>query len=629
MAWPAAGEGGGEEDIGGDTSRRATEGESRRADSGVRLELAPDLLQSIGGGSGRRSEFGFGLGLLFFSDQQSSLKNSFSQSTVSLLDPASGTASTTVLEGDPELNNRKFDFELNLQGTGIFVPIEWTHRNGGRTAALYLGAAEIDVDFDVLGTTEGSALSSSFSGRGPTYLVGLEATACVAGSCKWSSGFGYRYWHLPSLDVARAIPISGPAIEVLEGGVTLSRRTHELSTRVWHGIDTETWSYRPYTGVLYRSTEVEIIDSIRFRDGLDLETAQRTVSRYESDGVLALFGVQAELASLSGSLETFVGSGDHGVRFQFAWKPRYGPIRDAGPTPEASLLEVEGPKLEEYTARQVVIKGAVKRGWPVVVEYKLEQDGFVLLTIKSEQGKEFKYKLRGKKGVARHRIRKLPKKLGLEAGTLTIQAFPRRSRVPVEFEFLGIGVGAGAIASIAVEITKLEPLTISAIRKEEQGAPGGEYVEYEFVSLNEFPAGQVEFYKKEYIPKINYRAKKLAWSWCIRNILNIPIASIAAPSPAEEDEIEGATPPRASRYCSLEKDALCGGRWHGQIGELDCLGRSGKRSTGEVSQGTHIMVIKVWGGDRWIFYPSKKTIEVIEGGASDTVVDGIHGEGAV
>ena len=286
------------------------------------LDLEAALAQQIHYALAKGFPLGIGIGLLSFTDQQGSLQNSFSQSTVTLRDPASGTSDTTILDVDPKLNNRKFDFELDLQGSGIYVPLELARPNGAQSMTLSFGVAETDVNFDVFDETRFSELSSSFGGSDPTYMVGLSGSACVAGGCRWKSGGEYHYWNLPSLDVGRSVPIGAPCIEVLEDSVTLSREAHEFSTRIWHSIDTKMGSYSPYTGVLYRSTTVEIVDNIRFRDGFALETTQRTVSRFESDVVLGIVGVEAELGSLSGRLETVFGDDDYGVRFQVAWSKK-------------------------------------------------------------------------------------------------------------------------------------------------------------------------------------------------------------------------------------------------------------------------------------------------------------------
>ena len=262
--------------------------------------------------------FGFGLGLLAFTDRQGSLRNTLSQSTVTLRDPFGGMA-TTVVDVDTELNNRKFDFELDLKGGGVYVPI--TLRSFGDKGSLILGfeAAETDVSFETFDTTAESVLSSAFTGSGPMYGVELETRVCASPLCRsiWSASYGYRY--LPRLGVDRGLAPGDPRFDVLEDEVAIFREAHEIAIRTSYSLGTGDRLYAPYAGVLYRDVEVEIQDHLRFLDGFEIDRTQETISRFGSGTMLGILGASAQLGSVSGHVESFFGEGDYGVRFQLAW----------------------------------------------------------------------------------------------------------------------------------------------------------------------------------------------------------------------------------------------------------------------------------------------------------------------
>ncbi len=255
----------------------------------------------------------FGLGSLSFFDHLSSLSNTFSQSTVILRDPAAGGLSTTVLDNDPKLNNAKLDFGLDLRGVGAYAAVELPSSPRLGDAALIFEVAWTGLTFDVVDTTVSPPSTSSLEGDGLMVGAGFDVRSGLGG--QWSAAWGYRYRNLSNIDVARSASL-GPPFVVLDDGVSLSWESHELGSRFSYASGPR---YRPYAGVLFRRTEVEIDDRLRFVDGLERETDQRTLSWFDSDVVLGIAGVEAQLSSLAARLESFFGDGDYGVRFQVGW----------------------------------------------------------------------------------------------------------------------------------------------------------------------------------------------------------------------------------------------------------------------------------------------------------------------
>jgi hypothetical protein len=201
---------------------------------------------------------------------------------------------------------------------------------------------------------------------------------------------------------------------------------------------------------------------------LELETEIRSRSRFESDVLRALAGVDVELGrTLAARFESSAGGGDFGVRFQLLWNLwSWTPPTPPPPPPSSPQLldeekrrverleafQADGPEVEKLTSRLFRVRGPVRGNWPVVVDYQLEQDGYLELEIETP-GRRKVYKLRGKTGVRKDPIRLLPRKLGrrLEMALLTARAFARKSREPISFRLYGIGVGEGAVASVAIQ----------------------------------------------------------------------------------------------------------------------------------------------------------------------------------
>ncbi len=540
--------------------------------------------------------FGFGLGLSYYFDRQTSLVSTFDQSTVTLRDLDTGIVDTTVFDVDPKLNNRKLDFELELEGPGLYIPIDLPKIPGIGGGSLYptLGfeVTAADVTFDSVEKARGE-LSSSLGGSGEMFGVGLDLTTRVRSSGKWFAGWSYWFRTLSSIDVGRAVPIGGPKpigevnlglgsrelaaraaadLEILFDKVALSRETHEVSVRTGYAESTGKWYYAPYTGVLFRWTDIEIEDEIRFREpSIGLETTQETMTRFESETVQGIVGFEARLSeSFFGRAESYFGEGDYGTRLQFAWKVGGGPGPSPTDTPPPPPKELEKPHLLTFTSRLLEARGPVRGGWPVVVDYQLERDGFIELEI--DIGSHSKiYRLRGKAGGRKDRIRKLGRKFGREPrmATLTIRAFDKRSRESVNYRFHGLGAGRGAIASTAIKPDGFDPPKIDA----------DQTTSWNFHCLGKFHYIKADVYKR--LVEDKHSGIDLIKSKLIRSM----------------EYGKGVDRLR----CPLTPDTRCAGEWDGRTNPPP-----------QLSVGTHVLTITVSNTDTedWDIVAVPKAVEV-------------------
>lgn len=268
-------------------------------------EPPPWWLAESPGASGAR----FGLGLDFRLDDLDSLLNAALTATVTLRDPEGGS-STQVIPGDPTLNNRKFDYEVEVRSWGAQAPIALPRMplGGGMTLfpSLVVEAAWTEVTFDFRDRTE-PELSTAIAGRGVSWGAGLEAAA-LGREGKWFLGGGYRFRTLPDLDLERSPPFD-PILGVVHDEVRLDQDTHLASLRV--GRVFAGGRVTPWLGVRGRWTELEIDDEASFVSPNGIETDLRTRSRFESDSVLAVAGVDAWLGGhVAGRAEVSYGDGD-------------------------------------------------------------------------------------------------------------------------------------------------------------------------------------------------------------------------------------------------------------------------------------------------------------------------------
>ncbi len=252
---------------------------------------------------------GFSLGLDFHFDDLDSLLNTSAFTAVTLFDGAGGRF-TQVIPGDPGLNNRKFDYRFERRSWGAQGPIAFPRvtLGGGMTLlpSLVVEAAMTEVTFDFRDRTE-PALSTSITGRGVSYGVGLEAVA-LGREGQWFFGAGYRFRTLPDLDLERSPPFD-PTLDVVHDEIRLDQDTHLATLRV--GRVFADGRFTPWAGARGRWTELEIDDQLVFVSPNGIETDLRTRSRFESDSALAVAGVDAWLGGpLVGRAEVAFGDGD-------------------------------------------------------------------------------------------------------------------------------------------------------------------------------------------------------------------------------------------------------------------------------------------------------------------------------
>jgi hypothetical protein len=155
----------------------------------------------------------------------------------------------------------------------------------------------------------------------------------------------------------------------------------------------------------------------------------------------------------------------------------------------AALL-AEGPALafrRDGVDGDVVVRG----GWPVVVDYKLEKPGFLLLTIAAEKGEARSYRIpadgTAQADVRRQEVLHLNNDLGdaIQAGNLSLRAYEGTGGDrPVPFELYGLGAGGRAVGSMTIVDVTFSPAEIAV--KHDQKA------EYGFKVLRSFSQVRVQ-----------------------------------------------------------------------------------------------------------------------------------------
>lgn len=264
---------------------------------------AVDSPAAIGGGA----RFGIGLGYLV--ESQESLRIESQQ--------------VAGIEGDPDLLNRKFDLEWEMNGPIAQVSVALSSfrltDHGQVFPTLTLEAGSMDVTLDSIGKTEQGS-DASIRGRSALFGANLGATASLCESCPWFSGLSYRYRRLPRFDVDRSPVFAEPGFEVLHQDTSLSQEVHEISTRVGYIAPNNRIAY--YTGIRTRWTDVEIEDELRVVTSQRQEMDLSTHTTLGSETVQAVAGMDARLVgSLFGNLEIAAGDGDEQVLLKMVFVP--------------------------------------------------------------------------------------------------------------------------------------------------------------------------------------------------------------------------------------------------------------------------------------------------------------------
>lgn len=150
----------------------------------------------------------------------------------------------------------------------------------------------------------------------------------------------------------------------------------------------------------------------------------------------------------------------------------------------------DGPQLApQYNGSAFGVRGLVRGGWPVVVDYAQQRPGRVLLRIAIPGAETVTYRL-DQFGLGRHVLRfDLPPFLGdrLKPAVIALTAAdPGSGRETIDgFSVHGLGIGPRAVGSVAVDRLEFDPGLMRPTRGETAG--------YAFHSRSDFDHAAVEF----------------------------------------------------------------------------------------------------------------------------------------
>lgn len=150
----------------------------------------------------------------------------------------------------------------------------------------------------------------------------------------------------------------------------------------------------------------------------------------------------------------------------------------------------DGPQLApQFNGSAFGVRGLVRGGWPVVVDYAQHRPGRVLLRIAIPGAETVTYRL-DQFGLGRHVLRfDLPPFLGdrLKPAVIALTAADLDSgRETIDgFSVLGLGIGPRAVGSVAVDRLEFDPGLMRPARGETAG--------YAFHSRSDFDHAAVEF----------------------------------------------------------------------------------------------------------------------------------------
>ncbi len=161
----------------------------------------------------------------------------------------------------------------------------------------------------------------------------------------------------------------------------------------------------------------------------------------------------------------------------------------------AAILPEKGPQVSFDIPGADCSLGFVARGWPIVVDFKLEEDGFLMLSIRTENDREDFY-IKGRRDRREIKKLKVPKDFAkrVAAGRFIVTAFEKtKARGDrVDFQLYGIGVGKRAVGSLAIEQLEFGPGPIRTA--EAQTAP------YSFYAREDFDRTLVEIFNQRWDP---------------------------------------------------------------------------------------------------------------------------------
>lgn len=166
---------------------------------------------------------------------------------------------------------------------------------------------------------------------------------------------------------------------------------------------------------------------------------------------------------------------------------------DSGRMPTDPVRELlrKGPQLpSQFNASAFAIRGLVRGGWPVVVDYESRSRGQLRLQVSAQGTEVITYDLT-KFGPGRHNLRfSLPPQLGdrLKPGLVAVLATSVDGRRPLpDFRLYGVGLGPKAVGSVGIDQLSFDPSSIRTGRRQTAG--------YRFYSHSEFDHVAVEYFR--------------------------------------------------------------------------------------------------------------------------------------
>lgn len=325
------------------------------------LSPAPPWAVDSPAAAGDGAFFGYGLDYLF--EHQKSLRIT-SQQTVVPLRTEDGGVQAMVVDGDPDLLNRKFDLTWELNGPGVRVPLALSCFRLTDLIRVFptltLETASVDVNLDSISKTEPNP-KTSLQGRGFLFGTKIGMTASLCGSCPWFSGTTYHYRRMPSFSVNHSPGFVEPGFEVLGDEVRLSQEVHEFSTLVGHIAPNKRVAY--YTGIRARWTDVEIEDKLRLaNEQISEEMNLSTRTKLKSETIEAIAGMDTQLGDrVFARTETAVSGQDYGVQMTIVY---LGKRKKQGHERAEEIVRIVMPRLERILADFARARSAL----PVTIE---------------------------------------------------------------------------------------------------------------------------------------------------------------------------------------------------------------------------------------------------------------------
>ena len=220
--------------------------------------------------------------------------------------------------------------------------------------------------------------------------------------------------------------------------------------------------------------------------GHNSEANQKDQSRGASDGHEASRGKEAK----PDPHQTNPGSRWPGVGISVDLSRLFGGQKKAPDLPK--MLDKEGPQFPDvYNMSDFSIEAYAKGNWPMVIDFELEQQSVVLLTIMMEGVEPFYYHLNGNT-LARHQEKlTIPTRFGDAAKPATYSIRGLSAVVgeakPVFLRLFGIGAGPKAVGSLKIDELRFQPGKIRPQQKEKAS--------FSFHSHEDFTKAEAEFWQ--------------------------------------------------------------------------------------------------------------------------------------